>query len=340
VSRFHADTIFVSTFRPLKTLAKPSLCAALMLATLVLVSCGGDKQDPDLTGWRKEVGQIRVGVNISEDSDVTLARWTTFKDRLQDATGLKTTVFQATDYNGIIQAMASGQLELAQFGASSYANARDQMGTKIEPILTNRFAEGLAGYYSVIVVRADSPYRTIDDLKGKSIGYVDFNSMSGYLFPRMTLKKQGKDPDTFFGKSTISGGHSQGILGLGNGQFDAVFALGTGGTPETGFTNGSLWTLARNGMVDLSNYRVIWTAGPMMNSPYAIRTDRPQAFQDIMRGAMAAMAYDEPKKWVEIGLLDGSDVMAVSSADYQDAVDMRKTEIAKRRGKTDGEVKK
>jgi phosphonate transport system substrate-binding protein len=303
----------------------------LLAFSLGMTGCGGGKESTELTGWRKEVGQIRIGVNPSEDTAVTLSRWNAFKDRLAGITGLKTTIFEATDYNGIIQAMASGQLELAQMGGSAYANARNQMGEKVEPILSNRFAEGMSGYYSTLIVRADSPYKTIDDLRGKTIGYVDFSSTSGYLYPRLKMKQEGKDPDTFFGKSIISGGHSQGVLGLGNGQFDAVFALGSQGTPKTGFTNGSLWTLARNGMIKLSDYRVIWTAGPMMNSPYVIRTDRPQAFQDIVRGALASFPYEDPNCWAEIGLPEGSDMIAVDNSDYAEAIDMRRDEIETRR---------
>jgi phosphonate transport system substrate-binding protein len=306
---------------------------ALAFGLFGTASCGQKADTSDLTGWRKEFGEIRMGYNSSEDTDTTLTRWATFKERITRITGLKVNIFEATDYNGIIQAMASGQLEMATLGASAYANAREQMGEKVEPILASRTSEGLSGYYTALVVRADSPYKTIEDLEGKTIGYVDFNSTSGYLYPRMMMTKQGKDPDKFFGKSAVSGGHSQGVLGLANGQFDAVFANATGGTPESGFSNGSLWSLARKGMVKLSDYRVIWTAGPMPNSPYVIRTDRPQAMQDIMRGSIAALAYEDPKRWAEIGLLEGADMKVVANKDYVEVIEMRRAEIAERRNK-------
>jgi phosphonate transport system substrate-binding protein len=306
----------------------------LAFSLIGICGCSQKADTSQLTGWRKDVGEIRMGYNTSEDTDTTLARWTTFKERMSRITGLKVSVFESTDYNGVIQAMASGQLEIASFGASSYANARAQMGDKVEPIFAQRTAEGLSGYYSALVVRADSPYKTIDDLAGKTIGYVDFNSTSGYIYPRMMMKRQGKDPDKFFGKSVVSGGHSQGVLGLANGQFDAVFANATGGTPETGFSNGSLWTLARNGLVKLSDFRVIWTAGPLVQAPYVIRTDTPQAFQDITRGAIAALAYEDPKRWTEIGLLEGSDMKIVAHKDYVDVIEMRRAESAERRNRS------
>lgn len=303
----------------------------LMMALLALAACGGPKDDPTLTGWRKEVGQVRIGANIGEEDPTALARWKAYQEHLERSTGLPVKIFQAADYNGVIQAMASGQLELAQMGPAAYANARDQMGEKVSPILAARTAEGVSGYYSSLVVRADSPYRTLEDLRGKTIGYVDFNSASGYVYPRWALKGQGFDPDTFFGKAAISGGHTQGVLALGNGQFDAVFMVASGGTPETGFTTGSIYTLARRGMVKVEDYRIIWTAGPIPNSPYVIRTDRPQAFQDTVRGAIAALAYDDPKAWAEIGMAEGSDMRPMSARDYEDILAMRNAEVSSRR---------
>jgi phosphonate transport system substrate-binding protein len=306
-----------------------SLCVVLFLSALS--ACGSDKPDTELTGWQKEVGQLRIGASQGEDSGMTLARWTTYQKYLSRVTGLEVVVFQAPDYNGIIQAMASGQLELAQMGNTAYANAREQMGDKVTPFLASRTAEGFSGYYSALIVRADSPYRTLEDLRGKSLGYVDFNSTSGYLFPRWSLRQQGVDPDTFFSKTAMSGGHTQSVLALANGQFDAVFMFASGGTPETGFTAGSLYTLARKGAVKISDYRIVWTAGPMPNSPFVIRTDRPQAFQDVTRGAMAALPYESPQLMVELNLLEGSDFQPVTPADYQVGVDMRRAEIAERR---------
>lgn len=39
------------------------------------------------------------------------------------------------------------------------------------------------GYHSVVIVKADSPYKTLDDLKGKAFGFADPDSTSGYLIP-------------------------------------------------------------------------------------------------------------------------------------------------------------
>ncbi|WP_439545713.1 phosphate/phosphite/phosphonate ABC transporter substrate-binding protein [Sandarakinorhabdus sp.] len=310
----------------------PVLMRSIALAALlVLAACGGNNANPDASGWRKEVSEVRIGANLGEENPTALARLDAYRDYIAKSTGLPVKVFKAADYNGIIQALASGQLEMASMGPAAYANAHAQIGDKVTPVLANRSAEGLSGYYSTLIVRADSPYRTIDDLRGKTIGYVDFNSASGYVYPRWALKKQGVDPDTFFGKSAISGGHIQGVLALENGQFDGVFLVSGAGAPRTGFTNSTLYAMAARGLVKAEDFRIIWFAGPIANSPHVIRTDRPQPLKDILRGALAAMPYDDPELWADIGLSNGSDMQPMQASDYAEVIAIRNAEVQSRR---------
>jgi phosphonate transport system substrate-binding protein len=227
--------------------------------------------------------------------------------------------------------MASGQVDVGQLGASAYASLDSQVGPKAAPILINRSNDGATGYYSGILVRADSPYRKIADLKGKTIGYVDFNSTSGYLYPRWKFRDQGIDPDKFFSKSAISGGHTQGVLALANRQFDAVAFVASGGTPETGFTSGAYHELARRGLIKIEDFRIIWTAGPIPNSPLTMRTDTPQPFQDIVRGALAAMPYDNPQAFADTGVNLGNTLVATDRSAYLEIIAIRNQEIAQRR---------
>jgi phosphonate transport system substrate-binding protein len=93
---------------------------------------------------------------------------------------------------------------------------------KTEPFVTTRNNDGAIGYYSVIYVKADSAYKNIHDLKGKTIGFVDPNSTSGYNAPRFYLHKNGIDVDSFFGKSIITGSHENGIIALDKGTVDCA----------------------------------------------------------------------------------------------------------------------
>jgi phosphonate transport system substrate-binding protein len=120
-------------------------------------------------------------------------------------------------------------------------------------------------------------------------------------------------------------------MALANGQFEATILQVSGGDPEHGFTRGALRTMSRQGLIDLDDFRIVWTAGPIPSEVLVARTDRPQPMIDTVRGAMAALPYDEPDLWPEIGQLDGSALTAVNRDHYKVIIDLRKQELAERR---------
>jgi len=302
-------------------------CAAVLLAAAMIL--GGCARGGGNGG---QMHEVRMAV-MSMASDPRLAsRYTAFKALLQKATGLPVKLYQSSDYNGVIQAFASNQVDVANLAPDSYANVDSQIGQLAAPILAARDAEGAMGYYSAVVVKADSPYRTLADLKGHSMVYPDFNSTSGYLFPRAKMREQGFDPDTQFSKTGFSGGHTQSVMAVENGQFDAAVVYMSGGTPQTGFSAGPVYRLAQLGLIKSGEFRMIWSAGPIPNTALSVRSDRPQWFIDQVRGAAAALPYDDPKTWGDIGQLEGSTYAAVDRSFYAPIIKLRAEDIARHRG--------
>jgi phosphonate transport system substrate-binding protein len=306
------------------------LIAMAGVAVLAVAACGKPAQ-PDAGGWRSGIKEVRMAVSGGNDDPMLVKRRSVYRERLSAALGLPVKLYESSDYNGVIQALSSGQVDLAQIAGGGYANVDAQVGSLVAPILTPRQAEGETGYYSAVVVRADSPIRSLADMKGKSLGYVDFNSTSGYLVPRAKFREQGIDPDTYFGKTSFAGGHTQAVMALANGQFDAAILTASGGDPENGFTRGALHTMARRGFVNVKDFRIIWSAGPIPSEAVAVRTDRPQALIDLARGALASLPYDDPELWTDIGQLDGSAYTSVNRDHYKDIIALRAEDISNRR---------
>lgn len=310
---------------------------SVMLSTfsvLGFTACsGGDATVGTLAqdGWRSEVEIIKMGTRSPEEDPVRLHRWKAYNKLIADATKLPVKAYESSDYNGLIQAFASGQISLATVGAGAYANIDSQIGELAQPLLAVRNTNGESGYYSTIVVRADSPYQSLEDLENKTVAFVDFNSTSGYIYPKWAMRKSGLDPDSFFGETAISGGSLQGIMALANSQFDAALMNVTDGNPEFGFASGTLRRIARRGVVDINDFREIWYAGPIARSPVLIRADRPQEFKDLIRGALASIPYEDPQTAVEIGRIPGNDYKPVNRDNYKDLFDMRHAEIAEHR---------
>ena len=59
------------------------------------------------------------------------------------------------------------------------------------------------------------------DLKGKTFCFVDPNSTSGYIVPRIILKANGIDPDTDFKATQNAGSHQNVATAVYKGDCDA-----------------------------------------------------------------------------------------------------------------------
>lgn len=300
----------------------------LLLIGGALASLGGCGRKP---GADPATRELRISMQGSNDDPQIVKRREAYRKYLGEVTGRPVKLYEASDYNGVIQALASGQVDVATLAGGGYANVDAQVGSKVAPILTTRRADGGTGYYSALVVKADSPFRSIQDLKGHALGYVDFNSTSGYLYPRAKMRAAGMDPDHFFSKTAFAGGHTQAVMALANGQFDATFVQVSGGDPEHGFSTGAVYTMARRGLVNLKDFRTIWVVGPIPDSSIVVRTDRPQADIDLIRGAMAALAYDQPQIWSDVGQPEGSAYTAIDRRHYAEVIALRNADIAERR---------
>ncbi len=149
----------------------------------------------------------------AENASGVTERYGPFMEYLAQQLGTKVTLRVANDYAAVIEGQRNGSIHIAGYGPASYARAI-VTGVKVEPFATTVNNDGTMGYYSVFYVRADSPYKTIDDLKGKNLGLVDPNSTSGNNVPRFALNKLKLNPETFFARVTYTGSHENAVIAL------------------------------------------------------------------------------------------------------------------------------
>ena len=88
------------------------------------------------------------------------------------------------------------------------------------PILDEARCEDRPVYFSDVIVRHDSPFRSFGDLRGHSWAYNTEDSFSGCLLVRYHLLQLG-ETEAFFGRVTISGRHQESIRKVVNGEVDA-----------------------------------------------------------------------------------------------------------------------
>jgi phosphonate transport system substrate-binding protein len=236
---------------------------------LVALAAAGSAAAQSAGGWQKKYPVVKYGVIPVETQTSTTKTMEGFLRHAEKATGAKWELYQATDYSGVMNALIAGQIHLAWLSGFSYCQTySDSMGG-VEPLVAAAAIDGSMGYNSVVVVKTESPYKTIEDLKGKVVARTDPLSGSGYLIPTAAFRAMGKPVDEYF-KSPLSGGHVQSVLGVLKGTYDAAF---TWTSKNDGF--GNLRQMMNQGLLKREDIRIIWTSDPLPSPPVVIRKDVP-----------------------------------------------------------------
>lgn len=278
--------------------------------------------------------ELRIGLTVQETMGAAGAGVDAYQSYLERELGIPVRVFRASDYAGVAQAMEAGQIDLAPVGPSNYAAMHLVMGDAVAPIATIKEVDGSAGYFSILFVKSDSPFQTVDDFRGKTLAFSDVNSASGYLVPRYGLRKEGRDPDTFFGRTIFAGGHPQAVVAVLRGQADAGVTWSSMiGDPAEGYSRGIPRQMADAGQIKGSDIRVIWQYGPIPNGPLVIRTALPEAFRARVLQAHLDMKAKDPTAYGVYAQGTGDGMIAVGHEAYAEIVAMRQAEEAARRGR-------
>ncbi|MBI4735735.1 MAG: phosphate/phosphite/phosphonate ABC transporter substrate-binding protein [candidate division NC10 bacterium] len=132
-------------------------------------------------------------------------------------------VYVASDYAAVIEALRSRNADLAFLHTVGYVLANQEAKATL---LAKDIWHGKTSYTSRIYVRKASGFKALEDLRGKTIAFVDPTSSSGYIYPMVLLIEKGfvknRDPKTFFKEALFAGSHDAALLALLNGSVDAA----------------------------------------------------------------------------------------------------------------------
>lgn len=165
-----------------------------------------------------EADPIVMSFVPSGDTQEIIASGDEIAAAISEATGLVIEANVGTDFAAVREAMCAGQAHIGWLNTFNYVLANEVCGVDVG-LVTERF--GLSTYQGQFIVRADSGIETLQDLEGKVMCWVDPNSTSGYIIPRITLAAEGIDPDTAFSRTLEAGSHNNVVIQVYNGECDA-----------------------------------------------------------------------------------------------------------------------
>jgi phosphonate transport system substrate-binding protein len=282
--------------------------------------------------WAAQIPQLRIGILGGENEADRMGRYGAYGRLLEETFGIPVRLFQASDYSGVVQAFAGRHIEMASMSPAAYAAAWAESNGNVEPFLVTQEADGSTSYIAVMFARADSGITSLEQMRGRAMGWSDPNSASGYLIPRAALRAQGINPDTYFGRSGFAGGHEQAIVAVLGRQYDAGVTWASGiGEESQGFTRGMLRATAEKGLLNMRDIRIIWRSQPIQNGPMVLRKDTPDAFKADMTAFHLALPTAAPEihRAVERGTVIGW--VPTRHEEYELFIQMRREEAEQRR---------
>jgi phosphonate transport system substrate-binding protein len=251
---------------------------ALALATTALTGAAF-AQDNAIT-------EFRIGILGGENAQDRMNSNECMRAYTEELLGVETKLFAPADYNGVIQGLLGGTLDMAWLGASAYAAVYTQAPEAVEPVLVKINLDGSFAYHSIGFARIDSGLTKLADVKGKVFGFGDPNSTSGYLIPSIEIPQltgATMESGDYFGEVKFTGGHEQTIVAVNNGDVDAgVTWADAQGNWEDGYNSGALRKAVDAGLVDMNDLVEIWRSKPIPEGPVVLRTSLPQDVKDKM----------------------------------------------------------
>jgi phosphonate transport system substrate-binding protein len=203
----------------------------LALAAGILSACSSKESSGNASDANEYIPKtLTVQFVPSQNAGTLEAKAKPLEKLLGDQLGIPVKVSVSTDYNTIIEAMASKKVDIGFLPPTGYVMAHDKGAANVL-LQAQRFGvddqtgqptKDLVDWYkSEFIVKKDSKINSIKDLKGKKIAFQDVTSSAGYVWPAASLMDAGIDPTKDVQGVTVKG-HDQAVISVLNGDVDAA----------------------------------------------------------------------------------------------------------------------
>jgi phosphonate transport system substrate-binding protein len=285
-----------------------------LAVVMILLNTGCNQQvshtspsPPDKT--QKNLSPLKIGIlpmqNVKNQQQIIQR----FDNYLEQSLQRTTDVRLAKNYSEAVDWLVQEKVDIAYLDPVTYLEALDK-GAKIEPLVTPIDKNtGQSWYRSCIIVKSDSLIKTLTDLKGKRVAFVDKSSTSGYLMPLAAFKKVNIDPEQDFDKLIYTGNHTKSMEALENGIVDAVA------------TNIPFYLKQqKTGKLTSNNSRILWESKPLPPFPIIVSQKLPPELIKQLKQTF----INTPDDIEDISGTDSAGYTLVSPSDYEPIQQLRK----------------
>src|SRR6201993_1631971 len=208
---------------------------------------------------RRDPSTLVFAYTPVEDPAVYQNVFKPFTEYLAQCTGKRVIYYPVQSNAAEIEAMRSGRLHVAGVATVPAGFAVNMAGAV--PFAAKGSEKGPHGYHLISIVRKDSPYQKLADLKGKRVAHTSPSSNSGNLAPLVLYPPEGLKPNEDY-RPLMSGGHDKSALGVASGDYDMA-----------GVASDVFDRMVARGTLKLDDFRIIYKSPIFPTSSFAYAYD-------------------------------------------------------------------
>jgi phosphonate transport system substrate-binding protein len=242
---------------------------------------------------------------ISLMSDNARPTYQRIADYLSAHAGVSATLITGMPWQAQQQLLEQGKAEVGFICGLPYVRKVERFELLAAPVMRAPRYQGRPIYFSDVIVRCDSPFRSFTDLRGATWAYNEPGSFSGYVVALAHLAALD-ETSGYFGRTVESGAHLRSLGLIAEGAVDAaaidsvVLELEVRRRPELA-----------------AQFRVVETIGPSPIPPVVVARGVAAGIKQRLRDALLRMHEDgEGQAILSDGMI--ARFVAVHDADYDD----------------------
>ncbi len=214
-------------------------------------------------------------------------------------------------YGNIIERFGVEKMDGAFFGSFTGALALKKLD--VIPLARPVNLDGGSTYHGYLFTRKDSGIRTVKEMKGKKMAYVEKATTAGYIFPLAYLKDHGiTDTDHFFGETLFTGSHDA-----------AIHAVRTR-KADLGAAKHSVYDRIRqqDPKIDLE-LTILAESAHVPSNGLLVRSNLPEPIRNKLKSVLLGL-HNDPQGKTVLSQFGAVKFIETTAADYQPVFDMAK----------------
>lgn len=185
-----------------------------------------------------------------------------------------------------VEAMRTGKIHLASFSSGTTIAAVNRAGAV--PFAVKGDHEGARFVQLLVLVRHDSPYQTLTDLKNSRVAHVNQHSSTGHLMPLALFPNEGIIPGIDY-QIIFTNKHHRSISGVKSGDYHAAT-----------ITSEIFERMIERQEIQASDFRIIYKAGPVPSAAFSYKHDLAPKLQEEIRTCFFNFRFSDSMKKIHL----------------------------------------